>query len=358
MEIKKLFIPGPTQVHPDVLAKMGTPMIGHRTKDASILQKSISNKLRELMFTSNKIILSTSSGTGLMEGAIRSATQKKAIVFSVGAFGKRWWELARLNGIEADLHEETPGEATMPETVDKYLKTGKYDTVAITHNETSVGITNPIEGIASVIAKYPDVILMVDAVSSLGGIKLEVDRLGIDICISSSQKALALPPGMSLASISQKAEDRFNKIGERGYYLDLKTMLRFIDQKDHQYHCTPSLPHMFALDFQLDRILKEGLENRFIRHIEIGEYTINWASHFFKTFAAPGFESMTITCIENTRKINISQLNSSLAEKGMVISNGYGDLKDKTFRIAHMGELTIDDMIEVTGAIEEILKLT
>ncbi|HNQ61230.1 MAG TPA: alanine--glyoxylate aminotransferase family protein [Bacteroidia bacterium] len=357
MELKKLFIPGPTQVHPDVLAKMGSGMIGHRSKDASILQKSISKKLMELMYTSNKILLSTSSGTGLMEGAIRSTTQKKAIVFSVGAFGKRWWELARLNGIEADIHEEIPGQPTMPETVDKYLKTGKYDTIAITHNETSVGITNPIEAIATVIAKYPDVVWMVDAVSSLGGIKLEVDRLGIDICISSSQKALALPPGMSLASVSQKAEDRFSAVGERGYYLDLKTMIRFIDQKDHQYHCTPSLSHMFALDFQLDRILKEGLENRFIRHIETAEYTINWANHFFKTFPMPGFESMTVTCIENNRNINISQLNNSLAEKGMLISNGYGDLKDKTFRIAHMGELTIEDMIEVTGAIEEILKL-
>lgn len=357
MELRKIFIPGPTQVHPDVLAKMGTPMIGHRSKDASALQKRITGKMRELMFTANKIVFSTSSGTGLMEGAIRSATKKRAIVFSVGAFGKRWWELARLNGIEADLHEETPGQPTLPETIEKYLKTGKYDTVAITHNETSVGITNPLESIASVIARYPEVIWMVDAVSSLGGIKIEVDRLGIDICISSSQKALALPPGLSLASVSPKAEERFQQIGERGYYLDFKTLIKFIDQKDHQYHCTPSLSHLFALDFQMDRILKEGIENRFIRHIETSEFTINWANHFFKTFCAPGFESQTVTCIENTRKINISNLNNQLAELGMIISNGYAELKDKTFRIAHMGELTIEDMMEVTSAIEDIQKL-
>ncbi len=358
MEIKKLFIPGPTQVHPDVLARMATPMIGHRTKEASELQRRITEKMRQLMFTENKIVFSTSSGTGLMEGAIRSTTLRKAIVFSIGAFGKRWWELAKLNGIDADLHEETPGQPTSPETVEKYLKTGKYDTVAITHNETSVGMTNPIEAISSVMRRYPDVVWMVDAVSSLGGIKLEVDRLGIDICISSSQKALALPPGLSLASISPKAEERFQQIGARGYYLDFKTLLKFIDEKDHQYHCTPSLSHLFALDFQMDRILKEGIENRFIRHIETAEFTINWANHFFRTFSSPGFESLTVTCIENTRKINVGQLNKSLAEKGMMISNGYGELKDKTFRIAHMGELTLDDMVEVTGAIEEILKLS
>ncbi len=333
-------------------------MIGHRSKEASALQRRITEKMRELMFTRNKIVFSTSSGTGLMEGAIRSATKKKAIVFSIGAFGKRWYELAKLNGIDADLHEETPGQPTLPETVEKYLKTGKYDTVAITHNETSVGMTNPIESIATVISRYPDVVWMVDAVSSLGGIRLEVDRLGIDICISSSQKALALPPGLALASVSSKAEERFNIVGERGYYLDFKTMLKFIDQKDHQYHCTPSLSHLFALDFQMDRILKEGIENRFIRHIETGEFTINWANHFFRTYSAPGFESLTVTCIDNTRKISVSKLNNELAERGMVISNGYGELKDKTFRIAHMGELTIEDMMEVTGAIEEILKLS
>jgi aspartate aminotransferase-like enzyme len=358
MEIKKLFIPGPTQVHPDVLAKMGSPMIGHRTKEASALQKSITKKMRELMFTENKIVFSASSGTGLMEGAIRSTTEKRAIVFSIGAFGKRWYELAKLNGIEADLHEEIPGQPTLPQTVDKYLKTGKYDTVAITHNETSTGVTNPIEAIAPIIAKYPDVIWLLDAVSSLGGIKIEVDRLGIDICISSSQKALALPPGLSLASVSAKAEERFNKIGERGYYLDFKTLIRFIDEKDHQYHCTPSLPHLFALDFQMDRILKEGIDNRFIRHIEIGEFTINWANHFFKTLSAPGFESLTVTCVDNNRKIKVSDLNTQLAERGMLIANGYGDLKNKTFRIAHMGELTIEDMMEVTEAIEDILKLS
>ena len=165
MEIKKLFIPGPTFVHPDVLAKMATPMIGHRTKEASELQKRITQKMQRLMFTQNKIVLSTSSGTGLMEGAIRSATQKRAIVFSVGAFGKRWYELAKLNGIEADLHEEESGHPTLPETVENYLKTGKYDTVAITHNETSVGIMNPVEAISVVMKKFPDVVWMLDCVN-------------------------------------------------------------------------------------------------------------------------------------------------------------------------------------------------
>jgi aspartate aminotransferase-like enzyme len=292
-----------------------------------------------------------------MEGAIRSLTQKRAIVFSTGAFGKRWHELARLNGIDADLHEANSGEAIMPDVVDQYLKTGKYDTVAITHSETSTGVMNPIEAIAEIVSKYQGIIWMVDCVSSLGGVKIEVDKLGIDVCISSSQKALALPPGLSLASVSPKAEERLRKIGKRGWYLDLLTLCEFIDKKNYQYNCTPSLSHMFALDFQLDRIIKEGFENRFIRHIEMAEYMINWAEHFFRMFPKPGFETITVTCISNTRNVDISKLNAELASKDMVLSNGYGPLKDKTFRIGHMGDMTLEDITGLTEAIEKILKL-
>ena len=245
----------------------------------------------------------------------------------------------------------------MPETVDRFLKTGKYDTMAITHTETSTGVMNPMDGITDVLKKYPSVISLVDCVSSLGGIQIEVDRWDIDVCISSSQKCLALPPGLSIASVSKKAEERLNKIGHRGFYLDLLTLCEYIDKRNFQYSCTPSLPHMFALDFQLDRIIKEGFENRYLRHIEMAEYIINWSTHFFKVFTKAGFESLSATCIENTRKINISELNKELMLRNMVISNGYGNLKDKTFRIGHMGELTIDDLMELTGAMEDILKL-
>lgn len=353
----RLFIPGPTNVNEEVLAKMSTPMMGHRTPEATVLQKGIADKMRELMFTKGKVAISTSSGTGLMEASIRSCTAKRAIVFSVGAFGNRWADLAKYNGIPVDLHEEELGKPTMPETVDKYLKTGKYDVATITHNETSTGIQNPVEAIAEVIKRYPDVVWLVDAVSSASGAKIEVDRLGIDVCITSTQKALALPPGLAICSVSQKAEDRMKTIDNGGYYLNLRRICEYIDKKDNQYITTPSLSHMFALDFQLDRILKEGIENRFIRHMEMAEFTINWAQNNFDTFCMPGFESQTVTAIKNTRNIDVADLNNKLKEQGMVISNGYGSLKNKTFRIAHMGELTLSDMMDVTGAIEDILDI-
>jgi aspartate aminotransferase-like enzyme len=354
---KKLFIPGPTEVAPEVLQRMATPMIGHRSKDASALQRDISDKMRKVMYTENPIILSTSSGSGLMEGSIRSLTAKRAIVFSVGAFGNRWFKVAEANNVPADKHETEWGKATTPDVVEKYLSTGKYDVFTVTHNETSTGIMNPVEEIAEVRRKYPDVLWLVDSVSSLAGAKIEVDRLGIDVCITSSQKALALPPGLAIASVSKRALEYGKQVKHRGWYLDILEIYKYIETKDHQYHATPSLSHMFALTFQLDRILAEGLDARFARHRKMAEYTRAWAKQFFALYPEERYASQTLTTITNTRNIVVADLNKELAKAGMQISNGYGDLKEKTFRIAHMGELTLDDVKQVTAAIEQILKL-
>ncbi len=352
---KKLFIPGPTEVAPDVLAKLSTPMIGHRSKEASKLQREISEKLQQVMFTKNPIILSTSSGSGLMEGSIRSLTAKRAIVFSVGAFGNRWFKMAEANGVGADKCESEWGHPTTPEMVDTYLSTGKYDVMTVTHNETSTGIMNPVEEIAEVMKKYPDVLWLLDAVSSMGGTKIDVDKLGVDVCIASTQKALALPPGMAIASVSRRALEHGKQVKYRGWYLDILEICKYVETKDFQYSATPSLPHMFAMHYQLDRILSEGLENRYRRHREMAEYTRAWAKKHFALFPEEKYASVTLTTITNTKNISVKALNDELAKLGMQISNGYGDLKEKTFRIAHMGELTMADVKEVTAAIEKIV---
>jgi aspartate aminotransferase-like enzyme len=352
---KKLFIPGPTEVAPEVLQKLATPMIGHRSKEASTLQHEISDKMRTVMYTKNPVILSTSSGSGLMEGSIRSLTAKRAMVFSVGAFGNRWFKMAEANDVPADKEEAVWGKATTPEAVDRALATGKYDVFTITHNETSTGIMNPLEEIAEVRRKYPDILWLVDAVSSLAGAKVEVDRLGIDVCITSTQKALALPPGMAIASVSTRALEHGKQVKHRGWYLDILEIYKYIETKDYQYSATPSLPHMFALNFQLDRILGEGLDKRFARHREMAEYTRAWAKNRFALYPEERYASLTLTTITNTRNISVKDLNGELAKLGMQISNGYGDLKEKTFRIAHLGELTLADVKEVTGAIDRIL---
>ncbi len=353
----KLYIPGPVDVSQDVLEKMATPMIGHRTKDASKLQKSIADKLKKLFFTENQIILSTSSGSGLMEMAIKSCTKKGAAVFSVGSFGDRWGKMAKANGVPVDIFKAEPGKPTTPEVVEEALKTGKYDLITVTHNETSTAVMNPVKEIGEIVKKYPDVIFCVDAVSSMGGIKIDVDAWGIDICITSTQKCIGLPPGLSIASVSEKAYERAKEVPNRGLYFDLVEVYKFAAEKD-QYPSTPSTSHMFALDYQLTKILdEEGLENRFNRHHELATYMRDWANKYFKVFAEPGYESQTLTTIENTRGIDVGALVKSLEKEGYLIGNGYGDLKDKTFRIAHMAERTLDELKELLSLIEKKLEL-
>lgn len=354
---KKLFVPGPVEVREDVLSKMSSPMIGHRSKDASNLQKSITNKLKKLFYTENEILLSTSSGTGLMEAAVRCCTKERAAMFSIGSFGDRWHEIALSNGIQADLFKSQPGTVTKPEMVDAALKTGKYDLVTITHNETSTGVMNPLDEISRVMKKYPDVIFCVDAVSSAGGVKIETDKLGIDICITSSQKALGLPPGLSMCTISEKAVEKARHVKNRGYYLDLVLLYDTIKKKDYQYPSTPNLSLMFALDYQLDRIMEEGLENRFDRHLAMAEYTRTWAKKNFALFADEKHASVTMTTVDNIRKVSVRDLNLELGRRGFAISNGYGELKEKTFRIAHMGDLNLEDIKELLFNIDDILSL-
>lgn len=354
---KKLFIPGPVEVSPDVLQKLALPMIGHRGKDASALQKRISDKMRTLWQTESQILVSTSSGSGLMEGAVRSCTARKAAVFSVGAFGKRWFEMAAANGVPADLFEVEWGQATAPEMIAQALAGGEYDLITITHNETSTGIMNPVETLAPVWKQHPDVVVCLDTVSSAGGTPINVDELGVDICITSTQKALGLPPGLSLCTFSERAIQRARKVPNRGYYLDLLSLYDYIQSKDYQYPSTPALSLMFALDYQLDKILAEGLEQRFQRHRAMADEVRGWARRNFALFADERYLSDTLTTIANTRQIDIAALNRELGERGYQISNGYGKMKDKTFRIAHMADTSLEEVRELLQAIDGILNL-
>lgn len=353
----QLFIPGPVNVEPDVLAKMATVQIAHRSKTATKLQKRITINLQRLMHTKDNIILSTSSGSGIMEMAIRSCTKKRAAVFSVGAFGDRWFNMAISNGIPADKFKSEPGMPTTKEMVEEALKTGLYDVVTVTHNETSSGIMNPVHEIGQVIKNYPDVIYMVDAVSSLGGVKIEVDKSNIDICISSTQKCLGVPPGLSIASISERAYERAKTVENRGFYFDLVNVVNRV-KKDYQYPSTPSTPHMWALDYKLDKILHhEGIENRFERHEKLAIIVREWAEKHFKLFALDGYRSNTVTTILNTKGHSIAALNVELTKRGFLISNGYGDLKDKAFRIATMADRQEKELRALLKQIERIWEL-
>ena len=340
----KLFIPGPVDVSKDSLEALTHPQISHRSQTVTNLQYSIETYLQKMFLTNSRILLSTSSGTGGMEMAIRSLTKKKVAVFSVGAFGDRFYEIAIHNNIEANLFKSEEGMPIDHALFEETLKSGLYDTITITHNETSTGVMNDIESLSKMYKKYPDIIVILDTVSSFGGIEIPLDKWGIDCCITATQKALALPPGLSIISVSDKAYIRMKDVGHKGYYLDLKRVYE-MHIKNGQYPSTPNTALMHALAYKLKEITEvEGIDVRYERHRMLAEYTRNWALKNFSLFAHNNHLSQTVTAVRYPHTLDISKLKSHLKDKGYVFSTGYGELSSYTFRIAHMGDLTLDDL--------------
>ncbi len=356
---KKLFIPGPTEVRDEVLQASAKPMVGHRSSDFAELYRRVIPKLQKCLYTEQYVFVFTSVSSGVMEGSIRNCASNRVLSCVNGAFSQRWYEMAVANGIEADKLEVEWGKAIKPEMVDKALSTGKYDCITFVHNETSTGVMSPLYEVAEVMKKYPDVMFLVDCVSSMMGVKVEVDKLGIDVCLAGVQKCWALPPGITVASVSKKAIEKAKTIKHRGYYFDFLQYLKYYEERG-QTPTTPAISLIYALDYQTDRILAEGLDNRFARHLEMAKWTREWAKeHFTRNgqkalFPEEGYESITLTTINNTVGKSIADLNKELGKRGFQISNGYGKLKELTFRIAHMGDLTLDEVKEVCKAIEEI----
>jgi predicted phosphoserine aminotransferase len=348
----KLFIPGPTDVHPDVLAAQNQPMIGHRGRDFETLFARIQPKLRQVFFTAGRVYVSTSSGTGLQEASIRNCAAHRVLCCVNGSFAQRWYEAAIANGKEAVRLDVDWGEAVKPEAVEAELSRGGFDAVTIVHNETSTGVASPIKDIAALIrARYPEVTILVDAVSSLGGDKLEFDHWGLDVLFTSSQKCLAVPPGLSFAAVSDRALEKAKTVPNRGLYFDLVDLEKYLVK--NQTPSTPAISLLWALDVALDRILAEGLDARFARHARMADRVRGWAEVKFGLFAEEGYRSQTVTCVSNTRAIDVQALNAFLKSKGMQISDGYGPLKGRTFRIAHMGEIHLADVEVLLAAIDE-----
>ncbi len=352
---KKLFIPGPTHVVDEILEATAMPMIGHRSTDYADLQAAVVPKLQKLLCTEQRVFLSTSSSTGMMEGALRNCVHKRVLMTDCGAFSKRWAEIAEANGKEVETIKVDMGQAITPEMVDERLAQGGFDAVCITHNETSTGVLNPLKEIAEVVKQYPSVLLVVDAVSSLAGAETRMDDWGLDVVLAGTQKCLALPPGLCVVGVSQAAMDRSAEVKNKGYYFDFWVFEKYA-QKD-QTPATPVVSLINALNVQMDRMLAEGLENRFARHSKMAAFVQGWAKKHFALYGDPAYLSPTVTNVHNTRGISVPDLNQELAKRGAMISNGYGALKGTCFRIAHMGDLQMKDLYWLTGQIEEILGL-
>jgi aspartate aminotransferase-like enzyme len=354
---KKLFIPGPTHVREEILQAQAAPMIGHRSKDYSDLQAEVTPKLQKLLYTQQRVYLYACSSTGAMEGSVRQASTKRVLNTACGAFSNRWHQITAANGVPCDKVEVPMGQAITPELVDEALSKGDYDAVTIVMNETSTGLMNPVKDIAALIhEKYPDVLILVDAVSCMAGAKIEFDAWGLDVCLAGVQKCFALPPGLTVCAVSDRARERAQQVANSGYYFSYAQMDKRYEK--HQTPATPAVSLIQALNAQMDDVLAEGLENRWKRHQEMAAAVQEWARRYFALYSDERYLSPTVTNVENTRGISVAGLNEELGKRGAMISNGYGDLKEKCFRIAHMGDLTLDDVKWLLGQIEDILGLS
>jgi aspartate aminotransferase-like enzyme len=332
------------------------PMIGHRAKEYSELQAEVTPKLQRLLNTEQRVYLYASSSSGVMEGSVRQASNKRVLNTVLGAFSKRWHQMTIANGIPCDKLEVEMGQAITPELVDEALAKDDYDAITLCHNETSTGVMNPIQEIAALIhEKYPEVVILVDAVSGMAGANIEFDAWGLDVCLAGVQKCFALPPGLTVAAVSDRARERALQVPNHGHYFAY-------DQMDKKYEAsqtpaTPAISLIWALNAQLDDMFAEGLDNRFARHLEMAEHVRDWARGNFALYADERYLSNTVTNIENTRGISVAGLNEELGKRGAMISNGYGPLKEKCFRIAHMGDLEMSDIEWLLEQIDDILGL-
>lgn len=350
-----LFVPGPVDVAKEVAQAETKAMIPHRSPAFEEIFHRAEGNMRKVFRTEHRVFITASSGTGLHEAAVRNLANSKVLSCVNGAFGKRWHDVAVSNGKQVDKLETDWQQPITPEVVAEALDGKDYEIITVVHNETSTGLENPVQAIAEVVHKTsPDTLICVDAVSSLSGVKLEMDEWGLDLVLTSSQKALALPPGLGFAAVNERAMEKVPQVENRGWYFDFQLLEKH--RIANSTPATPAISLIYALDVQLGRIFEEGLEARWQRHSDMATHTHKWALKVgLDLFAPEPYRSKTVTTIENTKGIDVKALNNFLSQRDMRIAGGYGPIKERTFRIGHMGELTNVDLDILFAAMEEFL---
>jgi aspartate aminotransferase-like enzyme len=352
----KLFIPGPVHVSEKTFAAFCKPMIGHRSGDFKALYGGIQPRLQQLFGTQQPVFLSTSSAWGVMEGAIRNLVGSgKVLNCMCGAFSDKWFDVSKRCGKDAVALQVEWGQPVRGEQVREHLKQGGFEAVTLIHNETSTGVMSPLAEIAEVLREFPGVSLIVDTVSSFSVVPIEMDALGIDVLLTGSQKALAMPPGLALFSVSKKAMEKAATVAGRGYYFDFIEFQK--NQAEDMTPSTPSISHIYALASKLDDIFGEGIEARHARHAHTNAMVHEWVKgRGFEFFAPEGYRSKSLTCVANNRGIDVAALAAGVKRShGFIIDGGYGKLKGKTFRLSNMGDETEATVGELLAALDSVL---
>jgi predicted phosphoserine aminotransferase len=355
----RFFLPGPTEVHPEVLAAQTQAMIGHRGKGMEELLGRIQPSLQRVFRTRRPVYVGAASATGFMEGAVRNVVRKRVLSLVNGAFSERFHRIALSCGLEADAMEVEWGQAHDPDHVAGALAARRYDAVTVVHSETSTGALNPIAELARVAHAAGEVALLVDSVTGIAGIPVETDAWELDFVLTGSQKALALPPGLTFGVAQPAMLERARTKRDRGTYFDFLEFEKYAAQ--NQTPNTPAVSLLYALAAQLERIDHETIEARWARHEAMARRTWAWTEAMsarglpMRILAPEGARSWTVSCLTVPPDRTGSQVNAAMKARGFTISAGYGKLKDSTIRIGHMGDHTLGELDAVLAALEEVL---
>jgi aspartate aminotransferase-like enzyme len=355
MSSPKLFSPGPIDVSPETFAAMSRTMIGHRGSEFEALYASLQPGLQAIFGTSRPVFVSTSSAWGVMEGALRNLARKKVLSLCCGAFSDKWLDVAKKMGYEADSVQVEWGQQIDPEVVRAKLAEGGFDTVTFIHSETSTGVLNDLAAISKVVKSFPDTMLIVDTVSSLSTVPVDMDANGIDVMLAGVQKALALPPGLCVFAVSEAGMERAKGTPNRGYYFDFVEFAK--NAAANNTPSTPAISILYGLQYILGEIEKEGIAARFARHAKTNAMIHAWAAkRGFEHFAPEGFRSTALTCFKTPESFDLPGFIKALKTKhNFLINGGYGKIKGTTFRISNMGNETEATMQELIDAMEDVL---
>jgi predicted phosphoserine aminotransferase len=355
----RFFLPGPTEVHPDVLQAQTRPMMSHRGSGINELMKELQAGLEVVFFTERPVFIATASATGFMEAAVRNAGRTRILSLVNGAFSKRFAEIGKACGFDVDTLEVPWGEAHDPDELRDRLAEGSYDAVTMVHSETSTGVLNDIRALAAVAREHDDVLVLVDSVSGFGGAELRPDDWGLDFLLTGSQKSFALPPGLAFGVASERMLERSASAKNKGVYFDLLQYQS--SQEKWQSPSTPALSTMFALQVQLKRMQAEGMTARWARHAAMAARTYEWVDEMraagadLEVLAPEGYRSPCVTAIKAGGDL-ATDAPKAMKERGYVIGGGYGKLKPTTFRIGHMGDHTLDGLNAMLDVLAEVVK--
>lgn len=349
-----LRIPGPTPIPPSVQQAMSKPMIGHRGEEIKELLQRIKPKLRPIFGTSQDVLIITGSGTSGLEAAVINTVMPgdEVLIIVTGAFGDRFAKICSSYQLSIHRYDVGWGSAASPEDIKDYLTEHPgIKAVFSTFCETSTGVLNPVQELASVVHKNSDALFIVDGVSCIGGVDVKMDDWGVDILITGSQKAMMLPPGLTFVAASERAWKVIESTNQPGFYLDLKKHRNQL--KNNQTPFTPAVPLLFGLGQVVQLLDEEGLEHVYARHLLMMKMTrAAFQALEVPLFTSDTVASPTVTAIKPVDFEPETLRNAIKKEFDLVVAGGQQHIKGDIFRIGHMGYCSPADILQTISLIE------